>query len=133
MLISRFRNKFSREKQSKNGIPWTENKVRRYHAIRSIPCERKLISGYVALGDGKEGQILLVFSFMAAPTGAPVVFTSGLGGYPPAQHHQRMKGPAVYQSGQPVQTAIVPPLPTFSEEDLKQVSPVSLFRPYSYN
>lgn len=74
-------------------------------------------------GDGKEGEILLVFSFMAAPAGPMqppgLVFTSGVG-YPSAQSQR--KTPAVYQSAQPVQQAVVPPLPTFSEDDYKQVN-----------
>ena len=97
-------------------------------------------------GEGKEGQILLVFSFMPAPAGA--VGQPGIGpnlayvpggvqlAYPPQvlqtnpatmTKKQQQQQPIVYQSNQPVSTATVPapapspPRPTFNPEDFKQV------------
>jgi toll-interacting protein len=71
-------------------------------------------------GEGKEGQILLVFSFMATPVGS-VAAPAGLTYiHPPG--HQGKKTPAVYMSPQSVQTAVQAPAPpAFSEEDFKQL------------
>jgi toll-interacting protein len=79
-------------------------------------------------GDGKEGQILLVFSFMATPAGSmappmhypPSVTVHGGGGV------KHMSGPMVFQTQTPVSAATgppapAPPPPTFSEEDFKQL------------
>jgi toll-interacting protein len=82
-------------------------------------------------GEGKEGQILLVFSFMptsqAPGVGPNLAYAPpGVGvAYPPAgMTTVNKKHPQVYQSNQPVQTAVpqsLPPRPAFNPDDFKQL------------
>ncbi|CAL8094605.1 unnamed protein product [Orchesella dallaii] len=75
-------------------------------------------------GDGKEGQILLVFSFMAAPAGPPSQNAGGFVPYTgPAAPAGKQHPHKVYLSNQPVNAAVPQEVnrPTFNEDDFKQL------------
>jgi len=87
-------------------------------------------------GDGKEGQILLVFSFMPTPAGAiapaigpnmAFIPTGNIALAYPGGVPTSKKQPQVYQSNQPVTNVVQPPhpspprAPAFNPDDFKQL------------